>query len=57
MNLMGMFVKITLLMIFALFLAFCIASLSLLFEDFDAVEIELWQVERWPAEDRQLDSE
>ena len=57
MNLMGMFVKITLLLIFALFLVLCIAFLRLLLEDFDAVEIELWQVERWPAEDRQLDSE
>ena len=50
MNLMGMFVKITLLLIFALFLVLCIASLRLLFEDFDAVEIELRQVERWDSE-------
>ena len=52
-----MFVKITFLLIFALFLVLCIASLRLLFEDFDAVEIELRQVEGRHADDRQLDSD
>ena len=54
---MGMLVKIILLLVFALFVVLCIAFLRLMFEDFDAVEIELQQVERCPAEDRQLDSE
>jgi ABC-type polysaccharide/polyol phosphate export permease len=54
---MGMLVNIILLLIFALSLALCLASLRLLVEDFDAVEIELHQVEGWNAEDTQLDSE
>ena len=43
---MGMLVKITLLLIFAPFMVLCIAFLRLILEDFDAVEIELQQVER-----------
>ena len=53
---MGMLVKIILLLMFALSLALCVASLRLLFEDLDAVEIELRQVEGWHAEDTKLDS-
>jgi len=52
-----MLVKILLLLIFALSLVLCLASLRLLFEDFDAVEIELRQVEGWHDEDTQLDLE
>ena len=54
---MGMLVKIILLLVFALSLVLCIASLRLLFADSDAVEIELRQVEGWHDEDTQLDSE
>jgi len=43
---MGMLVKIILLLVFGILVAF----LRLLFEDSDAVEIELRQVERWDSE-------
>ena len=54
---MGMLVKIILLLVFGILVALCVASLRLLFEDFDAVEIELRQVEVRHAEDTQLESE
>ena len=43
-------VKIILLLLLGLFGVFCVTFLRLLFEDSDAVEIELQQVERWDAE-------
>jgi len=54
---MGMLVKIILLLVFGILVVLCIASLRLLFEDSDAVEIELRQVEGWHDEDTLLDSE
>jgi uncharacterized membrane protein YbhN (UPF0104 family) len=54
---MGMLVKIILLLVFGILVALCVTFLRLLFEDYDAVEIELRQVERWHAEATQLDSE
>jgi len=47
---MGMFVKIILLLVFGILVALGVTFLRLLFEDFDAVEIELRQVERWDSE-------
>jgi hypothetical protein len=47
---MGMLVKIILLLVFGILVALCVTFLRLLFEDFDAVEIELRQVERWDSE-------
>jgi hypothetical protein len=43
-------VKIILLLLLGLFGVFCVTFLRLLFEDSDAVEIELQQVERWDSE-------
>jgi hypothetical protein len=51
---MIMLVKIILLLVFGIFVVLCIASLRLLFEDSDAVEIELKQVERWDSEEPSL---
>jgi len=50
-------VKITLLLVFGFCGVLCVTFLRLLFEDSDAVEIELRQVEGWHDEDTQLDSE
>lgn len=47
---MGMLVKIILLLVFGILVALCVTFLRLLFEDSDAVEIELRQVERWDSE-------
>jgi hypothetical protein len=43
-------VKIILLLVFGFFGVLCVTFLRLLFEDSDAVEIELRQVERWDSE-------
>jgi uncharacterized membrane protein YbhN (UPF0104 family) len=51
---MGMLVKIILLLVFGILVALCVTFLRLLFEDFDAVEIELRQVERWDSESQLL---
>ena len=47
---MGMLVKIILLLLFGFFGVLCVTFVRLLFEDSDAVEIELQQVERWDSE-------
>jgi len=47
---MGMLVKIILLLVFGILVALRVTFLRLLFEDSDAVEIELRQVERWDSE-------
>jgi hypothetical protein len=52
-----MLVKIMLLLVFGVFVALCVSFLRLLFEDCDAVEIELRQVEGWHAEAAHWDSE
>ena len=43
-------VKITLLLVFGFCGVLCVTFLRLLFEDSDAVEIELRHVERWDSE-------
>ena len=45
-----MLVKIILLFLLGLFGVLCVTFLRLLFEDSDAIEIELQQVERWDSE-------
>ena len=52
---MGMIVKIILLSALGLFVALGIIFIRLLFEDCDAVEIELQQVEGWQAEATQYE--
>lgn len=47
---MGLLVKIILLLVFGIFGILCVTFLRLLFEDFDAAEIELRQVEMWDSE-------
>jgi nitrate/nitrite transporter NarK len=54
---MGMIVEIILLLVFGVFVALSVTFIRLLSKDFDAVEIELRQVEGWHAEATQLDSE
>ena len=52
---MGMIGKIILLFANGLFVVICIIFVRLLFEDCDAVEIELQQVEGWQAEAAQYE--
>jgi len=47
---MGMLVNIIVLLVFGILVALCVTFLRLLFEDCDAAEIELRQVERWDSE-------
>ena len=47
---MGIVVKIILLLVFGILVVLCATFLRLLFEDSDAVEIELQQVEGWDSE-------
>ena len=47
---MGMIVKIILLFAIGLFVALGITFIRLLFEDCDAVEIELREIEKWDSE-------
>ena len=54
---MSMIGKIILLSAIGLLVVICITFIRLLFEDCDAVEIELRQVEKWDSEAPQLDSE
>lgn len=54
---MSMIGTVILLFALGLFVVLGITFLRLLFEDCDAVEIELRQVEKWDSEAPQLDSE
>ncbi len=47
---MGIIVKIILLSAIGLLVVICIILLRLLFEDCDAVEIELREIEKWDSE-------
>ena len=46
--------KIILLLLFGIFVVFCVTCLRLLFEDCDAAEIELQEVETWDTENPSL---